>query len=1722
MKKSGQVILILFLAITSCGAFAQLHDSYTINPRLAASASNYKNFNSAVKDLVLGIRNDGGPVHGPSVSGSVVFSVADTVYLEKVEIVQIAGASLINTITFRSASGDSSKVILNDTTHGGAALYLNGADFLIFKQLTIQHDNGIVVKLGNIANHNIFSSCKLLGTAAGDDYGVDYSVIYSDITADSNNVFYNNRILDGSYGIYYYGDNYDFETGTQIENNTFINQNYSGISIYNQQGILINANTIITNVENADYRGIEAGYCNGKLLVTNNRISGGQYLGLYLNNNIAVSTDKALVANNFVQTQDSSASYGIYVEYCEFQNIYNNSVSVNTGDNIDNAAFYLNGGLNVNVVNNIFANNGNGYSIYIYDDGSGISSSDYNDLYTRGVYLAYLNANDYWGLSDLKTAWGKNLHSISVNPFYRSAIDLQPNSLPLDNLAGNQILVAKDIDGTTRTVVKHDIGAKEFTTTKLNSGISGIYIENFVCAGTYDVHAIIRNYGISTLTSDTIKWSVDGVAQQEFNYTGSVAQMMSDTIVIGQYNYVPEIYSAVNFSVWTCAPNAGIDLDNTDDTSKVSILPGIFGEFTIGKSSNMDFPSLNKAIDFLDSNSICGAIVFNIENGIYNDGDIIINQLNGLSKINTITFQSASGDSSKVIINGSGNLNENAVTLDGADYIVFKKLTIQVTGEKNKVMDFRNGANNNSILNCVLKNKVTSDVSSDYSIIYSDQYDNNNNTFRGNNFVNGSYGAYWSGSNSASGNVFENNEFSNQNYYGIYSSNMDDFDLSDNTFKNKSYASSGYIAYEANGHKGNLNVLNNKITLHQGHSAIYVHNINDNVFIKNNLITIDSTTTDAANLIDAEFIDYAEIANNTLSFLHTNANATSIFASSLDAFVTHDNLINIDVQGFAYGMYLEKIKRAEVYFNEMNVKSTNAANGIYTNEFTNSKLYENTLNVISANNEAHGLDVYNSIKSKYYENIITVASGENNSLGIYNESDSKSDFYYNTIKSTTSASNDGTAYGWYSYDCGGTSIYQNTFDVHSTKAAYGMDLDQGDAYLLVQNNFISTTGSTSVVGVYIWGALSSDFNNNNVNVYGTSVYISSVMDLSYSSDFKMMNNVLSNNGDGFIIYDEGAYIAQSNNNDLFTSGTSFGYWDGNEAIAFSDWKVATKLDANSISVDPLFHSPTDLHVCSSALDGTGALLSTVTRDFDGENRNSSTPDIGADEFTFNPYVLNLGDDFTFCGSEILNAGSLSGATYLWSSGATTQSITVSANGTYSVTVSDGLCISTSDVVVALKSSSLKSPTIVNLGSDASYCVNHVLDAGNPGLKYSWSNGATTQTINATQSGNYSVIVTDKICRATAQITLDIHPLPIVNLGANTTICTSQVLDAGNPGKFFLWSTGASTKTITVSLTNTYSVVVSDGLGCKGAGSVKVTRPLLPVDLGADISVCDSHILDAGNTGAKYLWSNGASTKTINVTSTGNYSVTATGAGGCKSADAILVIVNKTPSISLGADVTVCGDYTINAAYPQASYLWSNEASTSAITVSSSGIYSVTISKDACSISDSVKVSVATPFVVDLGADKTICKPLNATLDAGIGGVTYVWSPGGETTQSISASATGNYKVSVNKGACVSSDEVLVIVDICLGLEEILSENTVNVFPNPSADNFILTFNDLNESDVTLRVTSLSGQEVYADKFDQHSGTFETKINLSNQASGIYFLQIIIGEKQINRKLILNN
>ncbi|MFN8393991.1 MAG: PKD domain-containing protein [Bacteroidia bacterium] len=385
----------------------------------------------------------------------------------------------------------------------------------------------------------------------------------------------------------------------------------------------------------------------------------------------------------------------------------------------------------------------------------------------------------------------------------------------------------------------------------------------------------------------------------------------------------------------------------------------------------------------------------------------------------------------------------------------------------------------------------------------------------------------------------------------------------------------------------------------------------------------------------------------------------------------------------------------------------------------------------------------------------------------------------------------------------------------------------------------------------------------------------------------------------------------------------------------------------------------------------------------------------------NPFSLTtLIRDTVRCGTSPVTLTAPSGySAYLWSNGATTPSTSITGTGQVTVRVlSPSGCYYTDTATVS--QGSITAPA---LGANFSHCpgTNANLNAGAGYAAYLWSTGATTQTITVAGAGTFSVTVTAANgCTAADTITVGLHPQPNANLGPDRTICpgTTTNLNPGGGFTSYLWSTGAFSSSINVSNPGTYRVTVTNSNGCADADTIVISQwTVAPMSAGPSQSICPGNgaTFTASAGFVSYLWNKGATTASITVAAPGTYSVTGTDSHGCTASSSTTLILLPAPTASLGPDATICpgGLANIGPGPGFASYLWSNGATTSSITVTA-GTYSVTVSNvSGCVDADTIVIGQYSMAQLTVTNPQTICPGDTAAITASPGFLTYQWNNG---------------------------------------------------------------------------------------------------------------------------------
>jgi gliding motility-associated-like protein len=440
-------------------------------------------------------------------------------------------------------------------------------------------------------------------------------------------------------------------------------------------------------------------------------------------------------------------------------------------------------------------------------------------------------------------------------------------------------------------------------------------------------------------------------------------------------------------------------------------------------------------------------------------------------------------------------------------------------------------------------------------------------------------------------------------------------------------------------------------------------------------------------------------------------------------------------------------------------------------------------------------------------------------------------------------------------------------------------------------------------------------------------------------------------------------------------------------------------------------------------------------------------------------VINVADA-TICLNDNATLTAPAGFTsYSWSNGDTSPSITVSpaATSSYTVNVTDVNTCTTSDAATV----TVNALPVAFAGNDQTICQNSPANlSATGGSSYVWNPGSIAgQNIivypSSTQA--YDVLVTDvNGCTGTDQVLVNVNPFPTVDAGGDLGVCrgSSATLNVVNGSGTYLWTPGGYTTssiTVTPLATTTYTLVVSDAIGCSGSDIVTIqVNPIPqaafvnsgPVCISNPITFTDNSTVQTGSI-ASWNWDFGNGSvsniqnpaETYSGSGTFNVQLLVISNAGCRDSIAQTVTVNALPAVDAGTNASICPGFNATlTGTGSGTYSWSpGGETTSSITISPSATtdYQLTVTDaNGCQNTDLATVVVNPVPTADAGQDQSVCFGSNVDLLAS-GGDTYVWSPGNiqSAGYSFTASSTGTYSVLVtNQFGCEDTDDITVQVN----------------------------------------------------------------------------------------------
>ena len=498
----------------------------------------------------------------------------------------------------------------------------------------------------------------------------------------------------------------------------------------------------------------------------------------------------------------------------------------------------------------------------------------------------------------------------------------------------------------------------------------------------------------------------------------------------------------------------------------------------------------------------------------------------------------------------------------------------------------------------------------------------------------------------------------------------------------------------------------------------------------------------------------------------------------------------------------------------------------------------------------------------------------------------------------------------------------------------------------------------------------------------------------------------------------------------------------------------------------------------------------------------------------NPQASITSATTTLCQGDSLLLTANSGSSYLWSNGATTQSIYVNDASTYSVSVTNtDNCIANSNAITPTVN-----PTpyaLIDANGVTTFCEGNSVDLSSTDSDYYlWNNGSTAPTVTITQSDTLQVTLTNNFnCSSTSNsIVVTVNPKPIAQYFTDgpLTFCEGNGVHLIASGGTPLWNNAISSDTLYVSSADSTVLYITNNFGCSDTTWAITEVWNLPlVSAQADTAVCISTnnlVFQATPAGGSWI-GNGVSNNAYTPSAIGDTELTYTytDGNGCINVDSLLVHVTDYTPVSVGNDLDMClpiSNVDLNTNVSPSGGIWTGTG------ISANGILSMDIEgteqyqytlSDVCQSSDALTIHFhSTPLAPIIGGNTHVCKNVPSPLWSNyIGGNTWSNNTSTDTTY---ISVAGLYTLTyTNEFGCSSSSSLYVAEFPDVQVPQI-SGSTLGIY-NTISTYSVVSMSNYNYDWQVLGGTIISGQgtnsiDVSWDQFSQGNGS--VNLTWSNQ------------------------
>lgn len=411
-------------------------------------------------------------------------------------------------------------------------------------------------------------------------------------------------------------------------------------------------------------------------------------------------------------------------------------------------------------------------------------------------------------------------------------------------------------------------------------------------------------------------------------------------------------------------------------------------------------------------------------------------------------------------------------------------------------------------------------------------------------------------------------------------------------------------------------------------------------------------------------------------------------------------------------------------------------------------------------------------------------------------------------------------------------------------------------------------------------------------------------------------------------------------------------------------------------------------------------------------------------------------------------------TYRWSMGETASAIQNLMPGIYAVTITDanGNILTLSETISAPEAITIMEAVIhPSCTGSTNGSIDVTITGGSGVYTTAWSNGSTEQDITNLAGGAYTITVTDTAgCVVQKTITLNNTTSLTVGVTFSHPTCTQNngiinITPSGGVAPYtYLWSTGATTEDLQNGSAGTYSVKITDAVGCSidKVYALRVVSPILLTYVVTPTTCVDSGVgainlmVTGGTAPYTYLWQDGVTTKDRSGLKAALYKVTVTDGVGCTASTNISVFKKAFEVTSQVVEAKCAGDLgsititPVDGVSPY-TYSWSTGDTDNSVTDLTGGVYSVTI-MDASGCSRTMVYVLTTPSAITATSvtSNAQCSAegayaIDLTVSGGKPPYTYAWS-NGATTEDLAGLNSGTYTVTIkDANGCTSLHEVVI-------------------------------------------------------------------------------------------------